>query len=1671
MRNIIYIFTRLFFFIALPFMVKAQQLPVTLTTALQPPYSLYLEDYFAPASNKLSANILFNDFNEPSWDVRLKITIESDRIRLQTRPDFIPSKPITLVPGVMSSVSGMELDSYLDLDNMLVTGARDQLRQNGRLPDGMYKFCIEVVDYQSSKPLSHASCATAWLSLNDPPRIIFPACGQFIRPMNPANIVFQWQLTGPSPNFAMGVEYQLVMHELLDISADPRSAINNAKTLPVYESDWVTNLQLVYDMAAPILDVGKVYVYYVQVKDIGGRDLFKNNGASEICWFYYGYPENARIELVSPKNRHKFAKFEMPDFTWTAPNAKITGQPFLYHVKLVEILPGQDSTQAMENNPTWYEYDAPITMSAYGMAKQLDKPLAPSQKYAWQVIAHSGEQLVAKSDIFIVEGPPVIDYLQAGDYVVKITSTKSGDMNDLSGTGKLKIGGEDSVEVYFDHIKVEDRKNYFVLTSGELIHKFKSLKEVVLTPAISENKEASLFAEKLKLTTEGLQLYGEIKWPLPHPVQTPEKAYVIAKPTWYRYDKYKIDGQGYLNDKNTFDLLEPLGFQLNLKQESYFLIDDNNYRIYTYGEVLLPEKVKGSKEERISLPFNYKEQLFYIEENISEEKLFCLAKNTEMYMTPVNYFIDFSETESPGKKSEIKEWKGIYFHKYKVKYQKNMDQYKQLQLSQDIYESFELTSSNSYINWVDYEGLDFSMKKSLSFTATTFNTFPAIQKQIQLQIENSGVTDSWLKGSIKIPVISESEEFSYTVPINERGFATGFLDESLDGRKFDFNKDGGEQKMQISILRAVFANQEKLVMMLDLTWPHINSTFKNVKGFSIWGNYNIGFNQPNGSIALDNQVKSEVNGYPITLDILGCGRQSNLYSFGASGKIVLGDDIAGPAGPTEVNFYSIANNSLLDPNVSVGKGSVASGNGVNGNQLPPKEALKRTAEQKLNAVFVKTSEAIEQTGSTLKASIKFTEVSSNTDVEEHFKFNFDNDKVTRFDVPKVYNLAALQGLMKELLEYLPEEKRGDGMKVIELISDLPPEVQQKTFEELTDLKKMAIDIMARKLEESIENLMKPITVQVEKVQKVLNDRIYGSLNSINAQVDSKVRTLVEGVSGTMSEQAKGEKFNAEQGLNIVREAVIVSLSGEIKDALSQSVQKNIISRFQVILGNKITKGVRSHIAKKLAETGYGMLEEKQSKSKLDNIIKGIDVVFVELGKDILDDFDFKGVEGSIQQSANDLISGISIDGLTDRLADELVEKFGEVIVEKFVEAYGEELAKGYSGAAMGVLADNVSLDFTNIKDKIVEGRIHDIIKFDPTNIKVETSVATIQGTIHFKDDDPKWGDAWGGELGAKVKIQPEFGAKARFMTGKKEKISFWFFDVKVSNLNIPMTPTPFTFDGADGRVYKHMIVNNTGNYMITKDVDYGANLQLNFFDTPSKGKIIKFDVGAKVEIIPGGFKIAMLGNSLIGNAKGFSFATGKGELSYNSAEKHFIGAFGVNTNTKPLLCAGGTMGVDVKPNAWVIAIGTRQSPITVNPFCGGAFKTDGWLMINKEKVDLGLHIRQSLKIESPVWIGIPLCCSIKPYANAGFDFEASGIVQFDPIGVQEAQVSIDMWAGVGCYWETFWDSGKWDLASVALGGKLGFQTIEKTRMWGKMYGEVTVAGIDVDFSLKADHTF
>jgi|GEM_PF-310730 len=282
---------------------RAQQFPVQASLQLKPPYSLYLADYTAPGTDKLTLNLLLKELDRADYQVRLRVLIEGAGITVSTAPNA-RFAPITLQGGLLQTLGSSELAPYLAPENLVFQGfSKQQYLKTHRLPEGIYQISFEVLDYYRNGAVSNRATVTAWFMLNDPPRFNTPRADQVVKAAFPQNVFFGWlPLHKNSPNAAFSTEYAFRLVEIYPIDRNPNDAL--LTTSPIYET-VTENTSLVYDNTAPALIPGRRYAVRLRAKEKNGLDLFKNDGYSEVLAFTFGEeclaPKAIRVQAESPQ--------------------------------------------------------------------------------------------------------------------------------------------------------------------------------------------------------------------------------------------------------------------------------------------------------------------------------------------------------------------------------------------------------------------------------------------------------------------------------------------------------------------------------------------------------------------------------------------------------------------------------------------------------------------------------------------------------------------------------------------------------------------------------------------------------------------------------------------------------------------------------------------------------------------------------------------------------------------------------------------------------------------------------------------------------------------------------------------------------------------------------------------------------------------------------------------------------------------------------------------------------------------------------------------------------------------------------------------------------------------------------------------------------------------------
>lgn len=266
---------------------SAQQVkPVQVIPQLLQPYSIYLSDYYSQDREKMVVTLISRDLQKPVLSVKLRMSIEGQSAQLRSKA-YADLPLLQLEAGVPLRLSLQDLAPYFHPNNLDVSGiTRSQFQQQGRLPEGLYSFCFEAVEVNTGQVVSQKSCATAWLSLSDPPLVNLPRKGELIPYRDPQNIIFQWTPRHLASS-AFAAEYEFTLVELWDTGVAPEVAFRTAQ--PLYQTTTRTTT-LLYGPAEPALLPGRCYGWRVRAKGgIGAEttELFRNSGYTEVHWFTY----------------------------------------------------------------------------------------------------------------------------------------------------------------------------------------------------------------------------------------------------------------------------------------------------------------------------------------------------------------------------------------------------------------------------------------------------------------------------------------------------------------------------------------------------------------------------------------------------------------------------------------------------------------------------------------------------------------------------------------------------------------------------------------------------------------------------------------------------------------------------------------------------------------------------------------------------------------------------------------------------------------------------------------------------------------------------------------------------------------------------------------------------------------------------------------------------------------------------------------------------------------------------------------------------------------------------------------------------------------------------------------------------------------------------------------
>ncbi|WPV65836.1 fibronectin type III domain-containing protein [Chitinophaga sp. LS1] len=264
--------------------LQAQDYPVTASTQIIPPYSLFLPDYYSGGSEKLRVILLQRDLTQPGYEISLQLTIERNGTMIMRSSPSFHSPSITLNAGVPIIISSAALADYFLADNILFSGgySREEYERTRSLPEGSYRLTFQA--YDSHRPgiqISNAIASVFFLQKSDPPLLNLPICGSRVERRDPQFLTFNWSNRNTSQ---ANTSYIFSLYEIKPAGSIPDYTIRSTRPLYTITTD---NTTMLYGPSEPALTDSMQYVWIVQAIDKEGKDLYSNQGYSQSCTFTY----------------------------------------------------------------------------------------------------------------------------------------------------------------------------------------------------------------------------------------------------------------------------------------------------------------------------------------------------------------------------------------------------------------------------------------------------------------------------------------------------------------------------------------------------------------------------------------------------------------------------------------------------------------------------------------------------------------------------------------------------------------------------------------------------------------------------------------------------------------------------------------------------------------------------------------------------------------------------------------------------------------------------------------------------------------------------------------------------------------------------------------------------------------------------------------------------------------------------------------------------------------------------------------------------------------------------------------------------------------------------------------------------------------------------------------
>ncbi len=1679
---------------------KAQVIqPVTSNFFIQPPYSIYLSNYFIQGNERMQLTAVFNDFNEVSMDVKLRITISGNGINLTTKPNY-SNGLITLNPGA-NSIDASILSSYFDFNNFNVSGIdQTQLLRSGALPEGFYSFEVEFLDFQTGLKISNVGMASALLIKNMPPLLTLPSNESATPVINPQNILFQWQtISDPSINTA----YELTLVQVPD-GINANDAINGTGT-PILDAETVNGTVYNYGATNEQLILGYKYAWRVQAYDVNNLSIFENNGLSEVYEFTYGFSPNGQIELTLPADSAIVPKNNLY-FQWGGPSNGITGTAIEYDLFVVEVNAGQTSEQAMLSNPEVILETSPELYSLSGYSYSHSSALKDGQKYAWKATATVTDIEVATSGVRTFSTAPDIETIYIGTHELLLTHLTNPNPQALAGTGNVKFNNSGTMlPVSFTDLDVRKIAGRWALQSGEIIN---DLSKSITIDLPNGMDTATFVSTKVKLGKSGLFLNGVLKYYLPFEA---DSSFLTTQAGWMIYDSYQLIGSLPLFADKTYELSDPMGYSLNLIAPSRIDIVNNTAAVYLDGKMSLPTQLADAEGNRVEIAFAQRQDLnSFTHSNASLTKNIEIGSGTGFLIHPTAYQLDFDKLSSPTHKTDSPEWNGLYVTEYELVHNFKSDHASKLVI---VNKKTTHTKSAEFAT-LTFEGIDLTLTDDYStLNETNYANFKGLNgelKALNLTVEKSTLLNSTLLGTSKSAVIG-TYDFEYQIALSgDSAQYSSFL--------FD-NIKAAATTVSLNLQSINFTNGD--LMVADGTFllgssDTIPLQFADIKLSAVG----------NELIIIDGVAEQSLSNFTITRSSFDLNPTKTKIDKEGIGLFFIGEKwnlpLASEDGVTEIpltekwlNYEGfqlndtlfatgISSFDLLDPagfRLSINDKAYLLLNdkatfSYTGNVLLPKFGTQTTgitvpfvnlgSLETINYTFTDAAEIIllDKIGFLVKPkkiSIDFNE-SASPGVKSGSAFwkgayftEFENVLTTDLGGDGTYILKEGKNIQvtSTSTKYLYVDNNGFTYKVngSGATGAVKDSLKYHGFNGKLDDFNIFIENSKFKSGAINGSLVVPIISQTTSYAYSANLTNSGFNNAVFA-------------SNGIQNQSKTFNSGKAQEVVITVNSANFQDNGDIKFDIGLSFTDYKLD----------IQSMDDFIYNSAGKVGFGSYN-------------GAHVLSHQVSGDVGGVFPFVASHVKAKK-VGDEVYGFEVDGVVT-VADNLSGK-GGVIEASFVSTFSDNLS------------DVQLVNFVNINSSLTSFQLN-------TPVAIELGPVTFEADFSYLQDDPIYGNSVQAFLSLDLKVPTPFNAMGKIVVGEKEGTNYWFAqvgagilenfpadsalrvqrdkaaaDAAASAASMPPPQGPgkaapgqkkklSTFKGIplgpvfltsfEGRIYHHMNHVDGGNI---SDADYvpDANIEFGFFvkigavDATTNGGAFSVDGSIEATFNSAGLNtLAIAADVLVGNSTtdgggGESSASAiqvSGTMTLNIPEERFTATMEADISNESF-CAAGTFFIDVSPTIFELNVGTEDNKIRITPGCAG-WGGVGYVLIDTSEIEVGIGVSLTAEAGTGELGWGPVIFEID--ASVGVEGGLIAALEYNPeIKFLKAGIYISAWASIDVSYVVFLVPGEFNLATASLAGNLTvyFEPVKKLK--GDLTGSLSILdGTFVfDFELPINET-